>query len=229
MSGISSTAAQARRDPIWRLALLVVLLLLALPFVWHALRFGALGLTADLSERTHLFDAARPAANAAIFAHMLAGALITALAPLQLIGPLRRRWPAVHRAAGHAIVAGSLIAGAGGLVYIALRETVGGPLMDWGFGLYGVLLILCAVQTQRHGRAGRMAEHRDWALRLFVLAVGSFLYRVHYGLWYLATDGLWTAEGFSGAFDRVQIFAFYLPYLALVELWLRHRRRISAR
>jgi hypothetical protein len=84
------------------------------------------------------------------------------------------------------------------------------------------------VQTLRHGRAGRMAAHRDWALRLFVLAIGSFLYRLHYGLWYLATDGVWTAEDFSGAFDRVQIFAFYLPYLALVELWLRHRRRINA-
>jgi hypothetical protein len=159
---------------------------------------------------------------------MAAGAGITVLAPAQLIGPIRRRWPGLHRAAGHAVVAGSLIAGAGGLGYIGLRETVGGPLMDLGFGLYGVLLILCAVQTLRHGRAGRLAAHRDWAIRLFVLAIGSFLYRLHYGLWYMATGGLWSAEDFTGAFDRVQIFAFYLPYLALAELWLRRRRRITA-
>lgn len=228
MSDMPFTLARRRRDPPWRMALLGVLLLATLPFAWHSLRFGAQGLVTDLAGRTHLFDAARPVATAAIFTHMAAGAVITFLAPVQLIGPIRRRWPALHRATGHAIVAGSLIAGAGGLVYIGLRDTVGGPLMDWGFGLYGALLLLCAVQTLRHGRAGRMAAHRDWALRLFVLAIGSLLYRLHYGLWYMATDGLWSAEDFTGAFDRVQVFAFYLPYLALVELWLRRRRRLSA-
>ena len=59
--------------------------------------------------------------------------------------------------------------------------------------------------------------------RLFVLVLGSWLYRVHYGLWYLATDGLASTPEFTGTFDRVQNVAFYLPYLVLLEIWLRTR------
>jgi hypothetical protein len=95
--------------------------------------------------------------------------------------------------------------------------------MDIGFALYGLLLLLAALQTIRHARARRFALHQTWALRLFWLALASWLYRVHYGLWYLATDGLWSNPQFTGGFDLVQNFAFYLPYLLGVEVYLKRR------
>jgi hypothetical protein len=121
------------------------------------------------------------------------------------------------------IVAGVATA-LGGLVYIALRGTIGGTPMDIGFSLYGVLLLGAALQTIRHARAGHFAEHHKWALRFFWLALGSWFYRVHYGLWYLATDRLWSNPQFTGGFDLVQNFAFFLPYLIGVEIYLRRRR-----
>ncbi|MEO0910923.1 MAG: DUF2306 domain-containing protein, partial [Pseudomonadota bacterium] len=75
------------------------------------------------------------------------------------------------------------------------------------------------VKLARHRDPG----HREWALRLVVLALGSWLYRVHYGIWYLLTDGMYSEPDFSGAFDIIQTFAFYLPYLLLLEIWMRSR------
>jgi hypothetical protein len=59
---------------------------------------------------------------------------------------------------------------------------------------------------------------------MVVLALSSWLYRVHYGLWFLVTGGLGSEPDFSGLFDRVQVFAFYLPYLLALEIWLRRTR-----
>jgi uncharacterized membrane protein len=202
---------------------LAALALLALPFVLHSLRLARDGLHGALAEPSHLFPPDAPLAAALMGLHMLGGALLTALAPVQVLPWLRRRWPPAHRWLGRALAA---IAGAtalAGLAYIGLRGTVGGPWMDLAFAGYGLCLLVAAVQAPRAARAGDFARHREWALRLFVLAMGSFLYRLHYGLWYLATDGLASAEDFTGLFDRITLFAFYLPYLLVLEVWLRLR------
>lgn len=202
---------------------LVVLILLVLPFSLYALNFGLGGLRDALPEPHYLFSD-NATANFTIFAHMIAGGIITCLVPFQLIRPLRRRLPAVHRLSGRIIGAAAIVTAIGGLLYIPLRGTIGGWPMDAGFTLYGALTLLTAVQTVRHARAKRFDAHYVWALRFFWLAIGSWLYRVHYGLWYLATDGLWSNPDFTGAFDLVQNFAFYLPYLIGVEVYLARRR-----
>jgi hypothetical protein len=97
--------------------------------------------------------------------------------------------------------------------------------MDLGFGTYGALLALSAARAWQSAREGRFARHREWGLRLIVLALGSWLYRVHYGLWELATGGLGRAEDFSGWFDRVQVWAFFAPYLIALEWTFRRERR----
>lgn len=208
-----------------QLGLLGLLALSVLPFVLHSVDLAGRGMAGALAEPSHLFPPAGGAASAAIALHMVTGAAITLLAPLQLVGPIRRRWPALHRWSGRVLAVAAAAAALAGLFYIAARGTVGGPMMDLAFATYGGLMLLAAVQTARHARARRFELHRDWALRLFVLAIGSWIYRVHYGLWYMATGGIASNDQFTGLFDRVQLWAFFLPYLVLVELWLRARRR----
>ena len=89
---------------------------------------------------------------------------------------------------------------------------------------FGVLTLLAAIQTIRHAQASRLNAHAKWALRFFWLAIGSWLYRVHYGLWYLTTDGLWSNAAFTGVFDLIQNFAFYVPYLIGLEIYLARKR-----
>jgi uncharacterized membrane protein len=199
---------------------LVLLVLLTLPFAIYAINF-ALGGLRDTLPAPHYVQSNNPVANFSIFSHMVAGAAITVLVPLQLIPSLRLRLPALHRWSGRVIIIAAVVTAVGGLVYIPLRGTIGGVPMNIGFSLYGVLVLITALQTIRYARARRIADHNAWALRFFWLALGSWFYRVHYGLWYLATDGLWSNPQFTGGFDLVQSFAFFLPYLIGIEVYLR--------
>jgi uncharacterized membrane protein len=199
---------------------LVLLVLLTFPFAIYATKFGLGGLRDALPE-PHYIRSDNLIANLSIFSHMAAGAVITVLVPLQLVPLLRLRLPTLHRWSGRLIILAAIAAAVGGLVYIPLRGTIGGMSMNIGFSLYGALVLITALQTIRYARARRTTDHKAWALRFFWLALGSWFYRVHYGLWYLATDGLWSNPQFTGGFDLVQSFAFFLPYLIGTEIYLR--------
>lgn len=170
-----------------------------------------------------LYEADSPLATLAIGAHFLTGGILLLLGPVQLIGAIRRRVPALHRWLGRAYVGAAALAGAGGLGFILSKGTVGGPVMSVGFGLYGALMLLAAAQALRHARARRFALHRAWGIRLFALAIGSWLYRMDYGFWLPLTGRLGHAADFSGPFDHVMAFFFYLPNLVVAELALRAR------
>jgi uncharacterized membrane protein len=164
-------------------------------------------------------------ATAAIGAHFLAGAIVLILGPMQLIAPLRARAPNVHRWVGRFYAAAALATGVGGLVYIAIEGTVGGPVMSTGFALYGALMVLCAVNTVRHARAGRYDIHRAWAIRLFALGIGSWLFRMDYGIWLKLIGGFGHhSHTYDGPFDKIMSFFFYVPNLAIAELIIRRRR-----
>jgi hypothetical protein len=130
----------------------------------------------------------------------------------------------VHRWIGRVYVSAALLAGAGGLAFIATKGTIGGTPMNIGFSLYGLLMVLCAAQAWRHARARRFDAHRAWALRLFALAIGSWLYRMEYGIWIALTGNLGHAKDFHGPFDAFMAFFFYLPNLLVVQALLRGRR-----
>ncbi|MEJ6403959.1 DUF2306 domain-containing protein [Yoonia sp. 2307UL14-13] len=202
---------------------LAALILLVVPFAIYAINFGQGGLR-DALPKPHYIRSSDTTANGAIFTHMILGGLITTMIPLQLIGVIRTRVPVFHRWSGRIITIGAAITALGGLIYIGLRGTIGGLPMDVGFTLYGILMLTAALQTIRHARRGQINAHHAWALRLFWLVLGSWLYRVHYGLWYAATGGAWSNPDFSGPFDLVQNFAFYVPYLIGVEIYLARKR-----
>ena len=200
-----------------------MLVLAVLPFAIHSVMRGAsMGRVEEMASR--LFHPDALTATALLYVHMIAGGLLSVLAPVQMLGAVRRRWPRAHRAVGRATLVAAAITGIGGLIYIAARGTVGGAWMSTGFALYGLLVAGVAWTTWRSAIA-RAPDHHDWAARLIVLALGSWLYRVQYGLWEIATGGLGVREDFTGPFDRMQVFAFYLPWLILLELWLAARRR----
>lgn len=161
--------------------------------------------------------------NLAIGAHMIAGAVLTILAPLQALPFLRNNWPGLHRRVGYALFGLAIVTGLGGLFYITAKGTVGGPWMSFWFAVYGCALIIAASGTVHYARQKDFSRHFAWATRLIVLAVGSWIYRMHYGFWYASTGGLQTNEAFTGLFDRIQVFAFFVPYLIIAEVLLRQK------
>jgi hypothetical protein len=171
-----------------------------------------------------LYQPGNPAAALAVGVHFIAGGILLMAGPLQLMGSVRARFPLFHRWLGRAYATSAAIAGAGGLIYILFNGTIGGTPMNIGFGLYGFLMVLAAVQAYRHARARRFETHRLWATRLFALAIGSWLYRMDYGFWSLLTGDAGHTKAFDGPFDVVMAFFFYLPNLALADLFVRARR-----
>lgn len=167
-----------------------------------------------------LYSSENPGATGSIGLHFVTGAVVMVLGCIQQMPAIRRRWPVIHRWVGRLYVATALSTAFGGLGFIVLQRTVGGIMMDLGFGLYGLLMILSAVQTIRYARARDFSRHRAWAIRLFALVIASWLYRMEYGLSNLVEfDGRTT--DFRGWFDLTMDFFFYLPNLLIAELYLR--------
>ena len=200
----------------------LLLMLLVWEFADYAIKRGMQmnAQTEILGSRLH--HAGQWWSNLAIYGHMVSGGLLTLLIPLQLISSLRLRFPIFHRCMGYTLAGLAVLTGVGGLFYILWQGTIGGWVMNVGFGLYGLLILIAAIFTVKLARR-RDPGHREWALRLVVLALGSWIYRVHYGVWYLLADGMYSKPDFSGTFDVIQTFAFYLPYLLILEIWMRSR------
>jgi hypothetical protein len=176
-----------------------------------------------------LYSPTTPVATGGLALHFAAGGVILILGCIQLIGTVRDRHPRLHHWLGRVYVSAAILAGVGGLTFIVAKGTLGGRVMDVGFALYGVLMLVAAVQAFRHARARRIEQHRAWALRLFALAIGSWLYRMDYGFWLLLTHGAGHTRDFRGPFDLAMAFFFYLPNLVVAEAFIRGRRLTTSR
>jgi Predicted membrane protein (DUF2306) len=172
----------------------------------------------------HLYAEASKPATFVIGAHFFAGAVVLLLGPLQFLRGLRTRAPSVHRAIGRVYALSALCAGVGGLAYLFLKGAIGGMAMDVGFGLYGILVVLATLNTVRHGRARRFDIHSAWATRLFALGIGSWLYRMDYGIWLKLVGGIGHTHSFDGPFDYIMDF-FFVPNLIIAEAIIRARRK----
>jgi hypothetical protein len=175
-----------------------------------------------------LYHQGSPAATSGIGLHFAMGGIILMLGSIQLIDAIRVRYPKFHRWVGRIYVISCFFAAIGGLIFILAKGTIGGTVMNIGFSLYGVLMLICAIETYRHAAARRIDKHRAWALRLYALAIGSWLYRMDYGFWLLLADGLGHSRNFEGPFDRVMAFFFYIPNLLVAEVIIRSRNYKTA-
>lgn len=165
--------------------------------------------------------------NAMLGVHLLFAGLLTAIGVLQLIPPLRRRAPGLHRGLGRVFMVGAVLASLTGFYLVWVRGTVGGPVMQIATSLNGVLIIAFAWAAWRSARERRFVDHRRWALRLFIAASGVWFFRVGLMAWLM----VWQApvgfdpKTFTGPFVTTLNFAQFLLPLAVLELYLRVRGR----
>ena len=113
--------------------------------------------------------------------HWVGGFLVNICGCIQMLPEIRHKYPAVHRASGRMYLFGAFLASIGGFIYIIAMGTVGGLQMDTAFGIYGVLIFICCCQVIYHIRkpVPDIVQHSNWAIRLFMLGIGSALYRVY--------------------------------------------------
>lgn len=168
-----------------------------------------------------LYLADRPVATAGIGIHFLAGGIILVLGSIQFVSVLRLKHPFTHRFLGRIYVIACLLASVGGLLFVFTNGTIGGVIMDIAFGLYGILLFICAIQTIRFAIKRNIPIHKNWSLRLYSLAIGSWFYRMGYGFWFLVFGKIGHTRDFTGSFDIFMNFFFFIPNLIIAELIIR--------
>lgn len=212
------TTGAALAGTAWLSGCLFALYILA--FYGGALLDGAI----ERGQPARMFDPAALRASIGIGLHLLAGVVLLLLGPVQLVAALRKRWPTLHRWSGRIYASAAMLAGAGGLAFIFAKGTIGGTQMDIAFAIYGLALMLAAGNAVRHARARRFDAHRAWAIRLFALVIGSWLYRIEYTGWRVFAGNLGHTATFDGPFDTAMLYFFFVPNLLLAEIFLRAKR-----
>lgn len=144
--------------------------------------------------------------------HAVCGGLALMLGPWQFSARLRARRPALHRALGWAYAACLLLGGLAALPLAAASE--GGMVAHLGFGLLGLLWLATTAVALVHIRARRIAEHRRWMLRSFVLTAGGITLRLQIVLGDLLAVPL-------DAYYAALAWTSWLPQALWLEWWLR--------
>jgi len=169
----------------------------------------------------NLYDPGYATATRSIGLHFLAGGIILVLGSLLLIEWIRNRFLNFHRWLGRLYVTVCILTAVGGLTFIFIRGTVGGIMMNIGFAAYGLAMLVCAVQTIRLARLKQLERHRAWAIRLYALAIGSWLYRMYYGFMFFSNILDTGPRDFRDPIDVVLIFFFWIPNLLVAEFFIR--------
>ncbi|MBO9874784.1 DUF2306 domain-containing protein [Xanthomonas sp. D-93] len=162
--------------------------------------------------------------NVVLALHLLLAAGIVLAGAAQLLPALRRLAPAVHRWNGRLYLLSALVLSLGGLTMIWVRGGAAGDVgQHLGTTLNALLILAFAAVAWRAARAGRIAAHRRWALRLFLAVSGVWFFRIGLMFWLVINQGPagFDPERFVGPALTILAFAQTLLPLAVLELYLR--------
>ncbi|MEL6535588.1 MAG: DUF2306 domain-containing protein [Bacteroidota bacterium] len=159
--------------------------------------------------------------NVSVVMHVLLAAVVSIGGPLQIIPQVRNRFPKFHRINGRIYIMSGVTIALTGLFILWTRGSVGSVLNAIATSLNGLLIIAFSVSTIKYAWTRKMAIHRRWSLRLFMVMSGVWFFRVGLMFWLL----IWQrpvgfdAETFTGPFLVVLSFNQYLLPLLLLEIY----------
>lgn len=164
-------------------------------------------------------------ANLGIGMHFVMGTVLVLAWPILLSARIRARHRTVHRWTGRVYVSAGFLAGIGGMSFI-LTHGAYTPSASIAFGVWGAVLMLSAVMAYVHARAKRFDLHRAWAIRLFAMVLGSWVFDLEIRTWKDLTGGIgMSADNTSGPFDYAILYLFFVPNLLIAEFFIRNKHR----
>lgn len=168
--------------------------------------------------------------NAALAGHILFAAVISVAGALQLIPRVRERFPTFHRWNGRIYLLAAFTQGTTGLYLTIFRGAVPGALVEHvGIWISGALIILCAAMALRYALARDFRTHRRWALRLFLVASGSWFFRIGFSVTVLLFGPIgFDPATFTGPLPAFWVFGEYLLPLAVLEIYFLAQEREGA-
>lgn len=169
------------------------------------------------------YDPTDPLGNAVLGVHFLLAVLFLLGGALQLWPALRRHVPALHRWNGRLYLMLASLLAVGGLWLVWVRGGVVGDLSQHiAISINAVLILGCAVMAWRGARKRHFADHRRWALRLFVVASGVWFFRVGLMAWLAVHQrpAGFDPETFQGSFlTALAIGVYVLLPLGVLQLY----------
>lgn len=158
--------------------------------------------------------------------HVIFGAVYMALAPLQLIRRIRSRHIGYHRRAGRILVAVGMVVGVTAL-FMGLVIPFSGWMESVLIGLFGSLFLFAIGKGFVHVRAGRVAQHREWMIKAFAIALAIATQRV------IFIPSLFVFGVTAPTDERVVTLslkawaAALIVHSSLAEVWIRLTRKRS--
>lgn len=154
--------------------------------------------------------------------HVVPGALVLLLAPLQFVGRIRRRYVAYHRWAGRLILTAVAISGVAGLVF-GFFFPFAGAGERLVTTLVGIGFLYCAIRAWLNIRWRRPAQHREWMLRMYAIAIGIATVRlVSFTTAFI--PGISVRDAFV-----LSLWVGWALSLGVAEFWIRRTRPVLAR
>lgn len=184
----------------------------------------------DLVSGVQLQTAADWIASLGIGMHFFMGAVLVLAWPILFSSRIRACHRRVHRWTGRIYVTAGFMAGVGGLSFILARHT--GRADHTAFAIWGLVMMCSAVLAYVHARARRFDLHRAWAIRLFAMVLGSWIFDLEYRAWDDLTGGIGMGtDDVPGPFDYAIQYFFFVPNLLVAEYFIRnqHRRFVTPR
>jgi len=176
------------------------------------------------------YEAGATMGNTALAGHILFATVISIAGALQLIPGIRNRFPAFHRWNGRMFVLAAFTQAITGIyLTVSGRRLVGDVTQHVVSVLGAVLIMFCAGMALRYAMARDFTTHRRWALRLFLVASGSWFIRLGFTLTLILFGPIgFDQTTFSGPLLTFWTFAQYLLPLGALELCLRAQDRPGA-
>jgi predicted membrane protein DUF2306 len=163
-------------------------------------------------------------ASIGIGMHYFMGAVLVLAWPILFSSRIRARHRVVHRWTGRVYVSAGLLAGVGGMSFILAHHDGGAPHI--AFALWGSVMMLSSVMAYLHARAKRFELHRAWAIRLFAMVLGSWIFDLEYRAWEDLAGGAGIGtQGRPGLFDYAINYLFFVPNLLVAEYFIRNKHK----
>jgi len=157
--------------------------------------------------------------NLAFVSHALLTAVVCIGGTMQLMPPIRNRFPAIHRWTGRTYLLIAVVMSVGGIWMIWGRGSRLTEIGGWGTTINGILVLIAAATAFYFIKQRKIDQHRRWAMRTFILLSGVWFTRLGYMSWAIATGGLGMSRSLDGPFDMFIAFGSYLLPLAVLEIY----------
>jgi uncharacterized membrane protein len=180
----------------------------------------------------HGYNAGDPVGNAALIIHIVSAVLLIFSGAVQFVPAIRRHAPVFHRWNGRVYIFTAFSIAVAGLFLLITRGTGTSPLQEFGTGVLGVLILLCATMALRTALKRDFATHRRWAWRLYLLVSSALFIRSGIALAAMMATGTGTFDlaVLRGSVLTFLTFGQYIIPLAVLELYFwtqRHGGRVA--